>query len=371
MKRVNNLYEQLISDDNLHLALIEVNSTHRWLPHHKPNKTVAWVEASIPSRIKDLRAIIVNGFEPSPIKEKRRWDKSAGKWRDICEPKLWPDQYIHHALIQVLEPVMMRGMDRFCCGSIRGRGIHYGLKSIKKWMKNDLKGTKYCLELDIHHFYDTLQPSIVISRLKTLVKDYKVIDLAERVMRDGVQIGVYCSQWFANATLQPLDHLIREGGYGVSHYLRYMDNFTIFGGNKRKLRKLFFVIQDWLNSVGLSVKHNWQIFPTASRLPMALGYRFGHGYTLLKKRNLFRLKRQLNRYYYKTKRDRYISMRLAAGLLSRMGQMKHCNSTQIYSRIYQPKVQKNLKKIVKRYSRRERLKWSTFSEQMTTQAIKS
>jgi len=40
LKRVNNLYEKLISDDNLKLALLEVNITHRWYPHHKPNETV-------------------------------------------------------------------------------------------------------------------------------------------------------------------------------------------------------------------------------------------------------------------------------------------------------------------------------------------
>ena len=164
MKRVKNLYPQLISDDNLKRALLEVNATHRWLPKHKPNKTVAWVESDMEQRVIELREIIVNGFEPQPIIKKRRYDKSAGKWRDICEPVLWPDQYVHHALIQVLEPVMMRGMDRYCCGSIRQRGIHYGMKAIKKWMKEDPKGTKWCLELDIHHFYDSLQPEIEIGR---------------------------------------------------------------------------------------------------------------------------------------------------------------------------------------------------------------
>ena len=236
---------------------MEVNSTHRWLPKHRHNKRVAWVDKNPMKRVQELRSIIENGFEQAPIIKKRRWDKSACKWRDICEPALWPDQYIHHALIQVLEPVMMRGMDNHCCGSIRGRGIHYGMKCLKKWMKNDKKGTKYCLELDIHHFYDSLNPDVVTDRLRELIKDYKVLNLAERIMRDGVQIGVYCSQWFANTTLQPLDHMIREGNYGVTHYLRYMDNFTIFSSNKRKLRKLFKDIKLWLNNKGLDVKSNW------------------------------------------------------------------------------------------------------------------
>jgi len=356
LKRANHLYELLVSDDNLKLAILEVNSTHRWYPQHHPNRTVRWVESDIPARIEELRNII-NGLIDGtttlePPKKKHRYDKSAGKWRDINEPMLWPDQYVHHALIQVLQPVMMRGMDRHCCGSIRNRGIHYGLKLIKKWMKEDVKGTKYCLELDIHHFYDSVNPKYVLERMRCLVKDRRVLSLVERITEHGVMIGVYCSQWFANTILQPLDHMIREGGYGVTHYLRYMDNFTIFSSNKRKLRKLFKDIQKWLAGIGLQVKGNWQIFPTASRLPTALGYRYGHGYTLLRKRNLLRLKRRLGRYYKKKREHKMISRRLATGLLSRLGQLQHCNRRNIYKKIYRGKVQRDLKNVVREHSRR-------------------
>lgn len=371
MKRVKNLYDTLISDDNLKLALLEVNITHRWYSHHKPNKTVRWVEQDVPARIEELRAII-NGLINSEIelttpKKKHRWDKSAGKWRDINEPLLWPDQYVHHALIQVLQPVMMRGMDRYCCGSIRNRGIHYGLKAIKKWMKDDKRGTKYCLEADIHHFYDSVDPKFVIARMKQLVKDHKVISLVESVLKDGVLIGIYCSQWFANTILQPLDHMIREKGYGVTHYLRYMDNFTIFSSNKRKLKKLLLGIQKWLASIGLKLKSNWQIFATADRLPTALGYRYGHGYTLLKKRNLLRLKRKLSCYYRKKRKGKKISMKMATGLLSRLGQLQHCNRKNILKKIYRGKVQRELKEVVRYYSRKERLRWSTFLEETISQ----
>ena len=214
MKRVNHLFDYLISDENLGNAIDEVNATHRWRPRHRPDKTVQRVEADRAGSIEALRTIIVSGFEPSPARKKRRWDKSAGKWRDIYEPKLWPDQYIHHALVQALQRPMMRGMDPYCCGSIRGRGIHYGVRAMKKWHRDDPKGTRWCAQLDIRHFYDSLKPEVVMARMRQLVKDHRVLDLAERVMRDGVMIGAYFSQWFANTTLQPLDHarLLLAGG---------------------------------------------------------------------------------------------------------------------------------------------------------------
>ena len=358
MKRAKNPFEKLIGDENLGLAIDEVNRTHRWRPKHRPDKTVAWVESTRSERIKELRAMIEGGYTPSPSTPKRRWDKSAGKWRDIYEPRLWPDQYIHHALVQVLQPAMMRGMDPWCCGSIRGRGIHYGMKALKKWMKNDPKGTRWCAELDIRHFYESLKPAVVVDRLRELVKDRRVLDLVERVTAGGIQIGAYYSQWLANTTLQPMDHAIRESGLRVTHYIRYIDNITLYARSKRALTRAIQAIRQWLAARGLRLKDNWQKFRTAHRLTTGLGYRYGPGYTLLRKRNLLRLKRQLNSYYRKLRRGARIPVSMAFGLLSRLGQLRHCNSVNIYKRMVRPKTQRNLKAVVRNYMQKERTKWN-------------
>lgn len=359
MKRKGNLFERLTGDENLNLAIDEVNQTHRWHPHHKPNKVVAWVDGTKAERVKELREIILQGFDPSPSTPKRRWDKSAGKWRDIYEPRLWPDQYIHHALVQVLQPVMMRGMDGWCCGSIRGRGIHYGMRGIKKWMRNDPKGTRWCAELDIHHFYESLQLAVVMERMRRLVKDRRVLDLIERVTRHGIQIGAYYSQWLANTVLQPMDHALRESGVKITHYIRYMDNITLYARSKRTLDKAIRLVREWLEGHGMRLKDNWQKFRTADRLPCALGYRYGKGYTLLRKRNLFRLARQLRTYYRKVRRGQRIPISLATGLLSRLGQLRHCNSARIYRRLVKAKTQRALKCVVRDYMKKERSRWNT------------
>lgn len=358
VKRVNHLFDYLISDENLGNAIDEVNATHRWRPRHRPDKTVQRVEADRAGSIEALRTIIVSGFEPAPARRKRRWDKSAGKWRDIYEPKLWPDQYVHHALVQALQRPMMRGMDPYCCGSIRGRGIHYGVKAMKKWHRDDPKGTRWCAQLDIRHFYDSLKPEVVMARMRQLVKDHRVLDLAERVMRDGVMIGAYFSQWFANTTLQPLDHALRERGPEVTHYLRYMDNFTLYARSKRQLDRAIKMIEDWLRAHDLTIKGDWQKFRTADRMPTALGYRFGRGYTYLRKRNLFRMTRQLHSLRRKLTRGTRIPVSLAFGLLSRLGQLKHCSSVHLYRRLVRKGTQKMMKQVVREYMRKERRRWN-------------
>lgn len=355
MKRAGKLYDKMISDENIGKAIDEVNKSHRWTGRHKGNKTVAWVELTKPDRIRELRQIIEDGFEPTMPKVKRRYDRSAKKWRDIAEPRLWPDQYVHHILIQILEPVMMRGMDPFCCGSVKKRGTKYGVDAIKKWMRMDRKGTRWCGEFDIYHFYEQLTPKVVMKRFRRIVKDRKVLDLISRVLKYGVLIGAYFSQWFANTVLQPLDVLIRE--CGVSHYIRYMDNITIFSNRKKAIVNVMHRIAEWLAAHDLRLKDNWQYFRTRIRLPNALGYRYGHTFTLIRKHRLQDIKRQI-RSYFKQKGN--VTAKFASSLLSRLGGLRHCNSKNIYKDFVPKGLQKKLKDIVREYQRRELMEWSTF-----------
>jgi hypothetical protein len=375
LKRVKDLFPILISDENIEKAIDTVNRTHKGR-YDRPNKVTAWVRETKEDRKKDLRGIILNGFEPKPAKHQRRYDQSAGKWRDIYEPAQWPDQYIHHMVVQALQPVMMRGMDYWCCGSIKKRGTKRGIRGIKKWMEEDKKSTKYCAELDVYHFYESLTPEAVMNRMKQLVKDGKMLDVIWRLVKNGIMIGAYFSQWFANTVLQPLDHLIREKLH-VKRFVRYMDNLTLFGGNKKELHKAVREIERWMNSIGLRLKGNWQVFRTTltkkaqkrrdalpekkkkfrkARMVTAMGYRYKAGRTLLRKRNLLRLKRQLARTYKRIDRGEQAAFSTAAGLLSRIGQLKHCNSRCLRERLVRDGLQRYLKNIVRREMKRRKEK---------------
>ena len=364
MKREGHLFEKMIRDENIRRAIFEVNRTHR-TQHHRPNKTVERVEADIDGAVKALRAMAEDeSFQFPKPRSFTIFDKSAGKERNIKQPSIWPSQYLHHMAIQAGEKIFMRGMDHWCCGSIRGRGAAYGMRGMKKWMKDDHKGTKWAMEADIHHFYDSLKPKAVMYRLRHIIKDERYLSFCEKMMGDGVSIGAYFSQWFANVTLQPVDAAIRK--CGVDHYMRYMDNFTLLAGSKRKLRNAKKELERRLRIIGLRLKGNWQIFRTEHRMVTALGYRFGHGFTLLRKRNLMRLKRQTARVLKIMRRKAKVSFQAASGLISRIGQLTHCNSENIRKKYIPRGLLKQLKNIV----RKECKKWkalNTFSVTTATQ----
>ena len=379
MKRVGDLWSTVVSDDNLSEAIDEVNRTHRWHRKHRPNRCTIWVEQTKAERIKDLRRILEQGFVQSKPRHIRRYDASAQKWRDIHEPRQWPDQYIHHALIQAIQPVLMCAMDPYCCGSIRKRGADLCRKSIKKWVGKGDKRTKYCFQCDIYHFYDSLTPEVVMYRMRQLIKDHRVLNLIEATVKDGIFIGAYTSQWYANTILQPLDHILRQEDLGVKHYTRYMDNLTGFGTNKRKLRRAIKRADEWLAKFGLRLKGDWQVFKIGKpvpgkkrhrhgRLPSAVGFRYDRNYVIPRKRNLIRLKRATARYRKAVQKKRFVSAHIAAGLLSRIGQLARCSNVNLYKRLFKgERLQRDLKNIVRQQHRRRRhLTWNMFLEQKAT-----
>jgi hypothetical protein len=354
----------------------EVNRTHHWHGNHRLNKTTVWVERTKDERITELRDIIENGFTAQTPRMCRHWDSSSQKWRNISEPAQWPDQYVHHALVQVLQPVMMRGMDSYCCGSIRGRGTSFAKASIQRWVSQDIPGTKYEFTGDIYHFYDSLQPEVVMNRMRHLIKDRRVLDIICEVTKGGILIGSYTSQWFANTVLQPMDQMIRQSGL-CSHYERYMDNLTIFGSNKRKLRRLKKMVGQWLKDHGLELKGDWQIFRVAGscprkklasprngytrprrRLPDAVGYRYGREFCIPRKKNLLALKRAIAKYRRLRKAGKKVSFHLAASLLSRIGQLKHCSNYHLYRLLFRgERLVREWKRIVRRGGRRDLVRW--------------
>ena len=380
--RGSELWDFLLSDGNLGMAIDEVNESHHFSGKHKPNSCTAWVQETKDERIRELRQIIINGFVQKKPKVKRRWDPSAQKWRTISEPAQWPDQYVHHALIQALQPTLMRGMDPYCCGSIRGRGTRRGKEAVERWMEKDRSGTRYEFSGDVYHFYDSLKPEVVMTRMRQLFKDRRVLDLIWRIVKDGVLIGAYPSQWFANTVLQPLDQLIRQSGL-CAHYVRYMDNLTATGPNKRKLKKLRYLVDGWLNDHDLRLKGDWQIFrivgKTAKkpleaprrgferpkrRMPDAMGYRYGRGYTIPRKHNILRLKRVIARYRKRRDAGKRVAFRMANSIISRCGQIKHCSNVNLYRILFKgERILRELKKIVRARQRKESLTWIMYLEQ--------
>ena len=332
MKRYNDIYSKITNYENIMLAISKASR----------GKTKRSNVKKILERQEyyafELRNMLINkSYIPSKCNEVKIFDGARKKERIISKPRFYPDQCIHWAIMLQIEPLLHKRMYRWCCASIKNRGIHYASKKVKKVLKDDNFHTKYCVQLDVHHFYQSINQDILIKTLEKIFKDKDLIWLLSVIIKsykEGLPIGYYTSQWLANLYLLELDNYIKHD-LKVKHYLRYMDDMLLFGSNKRKLHKNRIDIERYLNNkLDLKLKPNYQLYKTDSRPVDFLGYRFHRGYTTLRKSNFLRIKRRIKRIYKKGD----ISLHDAYSVISYNGWVVHSNCYKFFNKYIKPYI---------------------------------
>jgi hypothetical protein len=298
-------------------------------------------------KIQDM--LLKKQYVPSPYAIKIVQDGSSGKIRTIYKPRFYPDQIIHWALMLQLQPIMMKGMYEYNCGSVPGRGTSYGQNTLRKWLDTDYKNTKYCLKMDVSKFYPSVNNDILKEMFRRKIKDKDCLWLIDSIIDSGqgLPIGNYTSQWFANFFLQGLDHYIKEK-LCVKYYIRYVDDLVLLGSNKKKLHKAREAISDYLNNINLSLKGDWQVFKVNSRAIDFLGFRFYRNKTILRKRNALRIRRRMR----KIQKKDVLTSKDACAVISYWGWIKRSDSYNFYHKYVKPIVSVGYaKKVVSNYAK--------------------
>lgn len=303
---------------------------------------------------KEIQNILTNKlYIPSPYTIKTIQDGSSGKIRTIYKPKYYPDQIIHWALMLQLQPIIMKGMYEYSCGSVPGRGTSYGQKTLRKWLDTDYKNTKYCLKMDVSKFYPSVNNDILKKMFRCRIKDGDCLWLIDSIIdsSQGLPIGNYTSQWFANFFLQGLDHYIKEV-LGVKYYIRYVDDLVLLGSNKKKLHAVRKNIDEYLNSINLTMKGDWQVFKVNNRAIDFLGFRFFRNKTILRKRNALRIRRRMR----KIQKKGELNYKDACAVISYWGWIKRSDSYNFYHKYVKPVVSVgHAKKVVSNYAKTNNL----------------
>lgn len=276
MKRLNNLYEKIYSIENLKLADIKARKgkgDQYGVIVHDKNKEANILLLHDMLKNKTYKTSEYTTFKIYEPKE-----------RVIFRLPYFPDRITHHAVMNILEPMFTSVFTSDTYSCIKGKGIHAALKGVRKALQ-DVLGTQYCLKLDVKKFYPNVDHETLKQLLKRKIKDRDLLWLLDGVIdsADGLPIGNYLSQYFANFYLSYFDHCMKEE-MGVKNYFRYADDIVILGENKPYLHKLLSDIRKYLlNELKLSVKGNYQIFPVVARSIDFVGYRSSHTHTLLRK----------------------------------------------------------------------------------------
>lgn len=344
MKRVGYLYEKMCDIDTVRRAIRNAAKGKNNRPY------IAKILGDIEHYAQEiLNMLQTETVRLSPNTYQNIFDTSCMKYRLITVPRFYPDQIIHWLIIMAIQPILERGMYRYCCGSIPNRG---GMDA-KAYVETAIQDGKmrYVAKLDISKFFNNVNPNILLSMFERKIKDRKMISLIEKVLRNGgdcLPIGYYTSQWFSNFFLEGLDHYIKEQLH-IKYYVRYVDDMVLVDSNKRKLHKAVKAINEYLHTIGLSLKNTWQVWKLHSRPIDFVGYRFYKHRTVLRKKIFFRLCRRIR----KVKRTGRISPHQAMSILSLLGWLSHINAREWYKKKIYPYAPKNkLKRIVSNHSKK-------------------
>ena len=80
------------------------------------------------------------------------WKQDGEKLREIFKLPYYPDRIHQWAIIQVIEPVLLRHMTDDTYSAIPGRGTYKAYQKLVKALKTDPVGTRWCLKLDIKKY---------------------------------------------------------------------------------------------------------------------------------------------------------------------------------------------------------------------------
>lgn len=336
LKRIGYIYDGICSLENIKLAIL--NSSKNKRNQYRVKKIISNINYYAPIIQKLL---VTKSYIPSPYIIKTVHDGSSGKTRRIYKPRYFPDQIIHWALMQQIEPIIMRGMYAYSCGNVPKRGTSFGQNTLEKWLAQDIENTKYCLKLDIAQFYPSIDGTILKEMFRKVIKDIDCLWLIDVIINSsqGLPIGNYTSQWFSNFFLQGLDHYIK-GKLQATYYIRYVDDIVILEGNKEKLHFIRNEISYYLMKINLKMKHNWQVFNVTDRAIDFFGLRFFRDKILLRKRNALRIKRRVN----KIRKKGFLNFKDACAMVSYGGWLKRSNSYNLYYNQIKPIVSYNFAK---------------------------
>ena len=331
----NNLFEKITDIENIKLAIPEAAKKKRKkLAVRRALKNLDLVAEATAQKLK-------NGtWRPKAIHDVRQInDGIALKKRNIVCPEFVREQIVHHAILRVCGPLFMKKFYHYSFGSVPGKGKEKAIKAIRKAIQDHRKA-KYYTVLDVHHFFESVEPLVAFRAIRRTISDKRVLllfflilhnNLARwpngTIKRDGLLMGMYTSPWIGNIVLDPVDHILKDD-HSMYFVARYMDDIIIIHSNKRKMLKAITAAEDYLKSIGLQLKQQPAIHKVDDVPISYIGATITREKAVMRPAPFLRAKRTAKRLAKKKK----LSVYDARKILSMSGQFKHLNTHQAYKR---------------------------------------
>lgn len=304
-KRFDHLFEQITSYENLWQAFGRAAKGKRSQPE------VAMFELWVDVHLLRLREELLagswqpGGYHNFTINDPKRRVVSAAPFAD---------RVVHHALVQVLEPLFEPTFIADSYANRKGKGVHAALDKAQGWVR----GYRYMLPCDLKQFFPSVDHAVMMAVLARKIACAPTLNLCGKILASGeglleaeynmaffpgddllaaarprgLPIGNLTSQFWANVLLNDLDQFVKRQ-LQCHAYLRYVDDFVLFSDSKAQLWDWKAQIICNLSELRL-VMHEKRacVQKTAAGLPF-LGFRLFAHHRRLKTRNAWAFSHRL------------------------------------------------------------------------------
>lgn len=318
MKRHGHLFEKIATIENIELAFYKAKKGKTW------QNSVKEVEQDKEAKLEAILESLLAGT----------YTTSAYKVKIIHEPKerqifilpFYPDRIVQHAIMNVVTPIWESMMieDSFACR--KGKGQHAGSKRCMQFTRRNA----WVCQFDVSKFYPSMNHAKLMEIIQRKIKDRRVLHLFENIIgsiegESNVPIGNYTSQWFGNLYLNEVDQLVKHK-YHVRDYIRYCDDFLIFGNDKESMKRMAADIEAYVRDKLYMKLSKKELYPTAHGVDF-LGYRhFPDGKILVRKATAKRIRGRLKEIPWQIKHGKITKKQALGKIASAHGWLKHANA---------------------------------------------
>lgn len=256
MKRHGNLYEKIISIENLRKAAATAAKANG------RTRAVDDFYSDEEGNLQRLHQSLADfSFRPS---RPSTFTVHEPKERTITTAPFYPDKIVEQAIVQVIEPILYPVFIYTSYGSIKKKGCLRLSQDARNALDTDRRNCLYCLQTDIHHAFPSVDHDILLQLLSRKIKCAPTLWLIRILLNTpGLKIGGRMSQLLFNFFLSYFDHWMKEVKH-VRHYFRYMDDMIVLHSSKSYLRQLLAEMEDYLRDrLHLPLKPSKQIYPIA------------------------------------------------------------------------------------------------------------
>lgn len=303
MKRMSNLYEYFLSNENLYKCYREV------LNNTKNKKRVNWLLNNKDEVIEEIKTELKNDtYKVGPYnfftiyEPKKRLIASQGM----------KDKIVNHMVARgILYPALLPSMLPYNVASRQQMGTRKGIEYVKQFREYYRKcGVEkyYVLKCDISKFFQSVNHKILKEKLRRKIKDPRALKIVFQIIdsyKEGLGIGSMTSQVLAIFFLNDMDHYIKEE-LGIKCYVRYQDDFLLYSDSKEYLECCKKKIIKFLKKEDLVLNNKTEIYSNKQNF-IFIGRNQKGQYS--KRRNARRRLKEKRYFYFRDKIniDSYIS----------------------------------------------------------------